>query len=64
MGLGHITSLDGNKECKVDIVPTDFASHLLLILATRDSSSRAEVINLSTSTRNYITLQQLVDHSR
>lgn len=36
----------------------------MLVLAARTQSLKAEVINLSTNTRNYITLQQFIDISQ
>ena len=62
--MGNINSLDGLKNNKVDIVPTDFATNLLLVLAGKNQMAKAEVVNLSTTTRNYITLQQFVEISR
>ena len=64
VGMGNITSLDGLKNNKIDIVPTDFAANLLLVLAGKHQNSKAEVVNLSTTTRNYITLQQFIEISR
>ena len=64
VGMGNITSLDGLKSNKIDIVPTDYASNLLVVLAGKQQNSKAEVVNLSTTTRNYITLQQFIEISR
>lgn len=58
MGTGLIRNIDGNKLNKIDIVPNDYAVNLLLVLSIRNSELKAETVNLSTSTRNYITLQQ------
>ena len=63
VGLGKISSLDGHKNNKVDLVPADYATNLLLVHSCKETASRAEVINLSTSMRNYITLQQFVEIS-
>jgi hypothetical protein len=64
VGLGNIHSLDGLKATKIDMVPTDFASNLLLVLSAKPQPSRSEVVNLSTTSRNYITLQQFVEYAR
>lgn len=41
MGTGLIKSIEGNKLNKVDIVPNDYASDLLLLLAIRQSPFKA-----------------------
>lgn len=64
VGLGNIKSLDGVKSNKIDVVPCDFASNLLIVLAARIQTIKAEVINLSTTTRNYVTLQQFIEYSQ
>lgn len=56
VGLGKIRSVDGVRSNKIDVVPTDYASNLLLVLAARETAARVETVNLSTSTRHYITL--------
>ena len=58
MGTGLIRNINGNKLNKVDIVPNDYVANFLLVLSARNKGLKAETINLSTSTRNYITLQQ------
>lgn len=60
IGTGLIQNLDGNKMNKVDIVPNDHVASLLLVLSARNSGLKAETINLSTSTRNYVTLEQFL----
>lgn len=56
MGTGLIRNIDGNKLNKVDIVPNDHVANFLLVLSARNNVLKAETINLSTSTRNYVTL--------
>ena len=56
MGTGLIRNIDGNKLNKVDIVPNDHVANFLLVLSARNNGLKAETINLSTSTRNYVTL--------
>ena len=41
VGLGNITSLDGLKANKIDIIPTDFATNLLLILSIKNQLPKA-----------------------
>jgi hypothetical protein len=41
VGLGKITSLDGIKSNKIDIVPNDFASNLMIVLAARNQLLKA-----------------------
>jgi hypothetical protein len=38
IGTGLIKNLDGNKSNRVDIVPADYASNLLIILAGKQSN--------------------------
>lgn len=64
MGNGMIKNIDGNKQNKVDIVPSDYVANFLLVVSLRKSSSKAETLNLSTSTRNYITLQQFLKYGQ
>ena len=45
-------------------MPNDYVSHLILILMCKGSKSRAETINLSTSTRNYISLEDFIENCR
>ena len=61
VGLGNISSLDGFKSSKVDIVPADFAGNLLVVLGGREQGNKVEFVNLSTTTRNYITLREFVE---
>lgn len=56
MGLGNIKSIYGIGKNKVDIIPTDYLSNFVLALMGRSNDLRAETVNLSTSSRNYITL--------
>lgn len=60
-GLGLVRSLEGVGSNKIDVVPTDYASHLMLVLAAREQTTRVETLNLSTTTRNFITLRQFVE---
>ena len=62
--MGHITALDGLRNNKIDIVPTDFAANLLLVLAFKQPAQKCETINLSTTTRNFLTLQQFIETSQ
>lgn len=62
MGTGLIKNIDGLKKNKVDIVPTDYVANLMIVLSVRSTNLRAETVNLSTSTRNYITLQQFIEY--
>lgn len=64
MGTGLIRNLDGNKLNKIDIVPNDHVANLLLVLAARQTELKAEIVNISTSTRNYLTLQQCITYGR
>jgi hypothetical protein len=41
MGTGLIRNLDGNKFNKIDIVPSDYAVNLLLVLSVRSSALKA-----------------------
>lgn len=56
MGLGKIKTIYGIRKNKVDIIPTDYLSNFVLALMNRNNDVRAETVNLSTSSRNYITL--------
>jgi hypothetical protein len=64
MGNGMIKNIDGNRQNKVDIVPSDFVANFLIVVSLRKNSSRAETLNLSTCTRNYITLQQFLKYGQ
>jgi uncharacterized protein (DUF2384 family) len=64
MGTNLIKHIDGNKSTKLDIIPNDFVSHLMIVLAARNSQFKAETINLSTSTRNHITLKDFLETGR
>lgn len=63
VGTGLLRNIEGNKSNKLDIVPTDYVSNFLLVLASR-SCLKGETVNLSTSTRNYVTLQQFINTAR
>lgn len=64
IGTGNIRTIYGIKKNKVDIIPVDYLSNLILVIMCRNSNSKAETINLSTSTRNYITLQDFVENCK
>ena len=64
MGTGLVRNIDGNKSTKLDIVPNDYVSNFLVVLAARQSPFKAETVNLSTSTRNYVTLEQFLNTGR
>ena len=36
MGTGLIRNIDGHKDNKIDIIPNDYASNLILILAFKN----------------------------
>lgn len=62
IGTSSIQNVYGLKTNKVDIVPNDYVSNLILVIMCKASNSRTEIINLSTTTRNYIHLQDFVDY--
>ena len=56
MGTGLIRNIDGHRQNKIDIIPNDYVSNLILVLVSKDFTIKNQTINLSTTTRNYITL--------
>jgi hypothetical protein len=60
VGMGHIMSLNGLRNNKIDLIPTDYAGNLFIVLAFQSQSQKQDIINLSTTTRNPITLQQFL----
>jgi len=38
LGTGKLLHLDGKKNIKIDIVPNDFVSNLIVVLASKDQT--------------------------
>ena len=60
LGAGLLTHVDGKKQIKIDLVPNDYVSNFVLVLAAKKQEPRTELLYLSTTTRNFITLESFV----
>jgi hypothetical protein len=56
MGTGFFQSVNGLPQNITDIVPADYLFNYMIVLATRKDSPKYRVHNLSTSSRNPISI--------
>jgi hypothetical protein len=60
MGTGFFTSVNGKEGNVVDLLPADYLLNYIMVLAHKNEQIKFRIHNLSTSSRNPITIQKIL----
>jgi len=63
MGTGFFTTINASPEHVTDILPADYLiNYILVLISKKGESPKYRVHNLSTSSRNPITISKLLSY--